>query len=91
MVLTITEVLSGPYGHIRQMSKRFKMSVSMLSRLKNGERSLTLEAAKRIADYADAEVVLIDGQIRFELMHGSWLKPIATQKFNKRRKPNRAS
>jgi len=54
--------------------------------LKSGERSLTLDAAKRIADYADAEVVLIDGEIRFELMHGSWLKQIATQKFNKRTK-----
>ena len=91
MVLTISEVLSGPYGHIQQMSQKFRMSVSMLSRLKSGERSLTLDAAKRIAEHVDAEVVLIGGEIQFELSRGSWLRQIATQKFNKRRKPNRAS
>lgn len=82
MVLTIEELLSGPYGHIRQMSKRAKMSVSMLSRLKSGERSLTLDAAKRLADKAEADVVLIEGSIRFELHTGSWLAPIA-RRFRK--------
>lgn len=68
MMLTIQDICAaGPCGSLRRLAENCDVSVTLLSLINKGERALTLELAKRIADVTQCEVVLANGEIRFEV------------------------
>ena len=67
-MLTIQDICAaGPCGSLRRLAENCDVSVTLLSLINKGERGLTLELAKRIAGVTQCEVVLANGEIRFEI------------------------